>query len=115
MDLKTRRKRLRYRLKFLTKRPRLSVHKTNKYFYAQLIEQFTGKVIASYDTKRLLKDDKSALKLKPVQRVRKVGEILGKVILNKGIDKIVFDRSGYRYQGKVKAFAEGLREAGVNF
>lgn len=115
MNLKIRRKRLRYRLKYLTDRPRLSVHKSNKYVYAQLINQKTGNVLASYDTKRLLKDKPEAAEMHDMERVSLVGEILGKKIKELGIEAIVFDRSGYKYHGKIKALAEGLRKAGLKF
>ena len=115
MTLQQRRMRFRNRIKFLTKRPRLSVHKTNQYIYAQLIEQFTGNVIASYDSKRLLKENPDAKGLRGVEKAYEVGKILGKKILDKGIKQIVFDKSGYKYHGQVKALAEGLREAGLDF
>ena len=91
------------------------MHKTNKYLYAQLIEPFTGKILASYDTKRLVKDDNKKKGLKPVKKAYEVGKILGKMILEKKIETIVFDRSGYKYHGRVKALADGLREAGLKF
>lgn len=115
MDLKRRRFRFRWKIKYLTKRPRLSVHKSNRYIYAQLIKQFTGEVLASYDSKRLVKDHPEYKKEKGVKRAYYVGLFLGKQILEKGIKQIVFDRSGYRYHGQVKALAEGLREAGLDF
>ncbi len=115
MDIKKRRQRFRYRIKYLTKRPRLSVHKSNRYIYAQLIEQFTGNILASYDSKRLLRDDVKAKDLKGVQKAYEVGRRLGELILKKGIKQIVFDKSGYKYHGQVKALAEGLREAGLDF
>jgi len=115
MDLKQRRKRLRYKLKYLTNRPRLSIHKTNNYIYAQLIDQKTGNVLASYDTKRLVKQFPDAEQLNGMEKALKMGEILGKQILDKKIKEIVFDRSGYKYHGKIKAVAEGLRKAGLKF
>ena len=115
MNLKIRRKRLRYRLKYLTDRPRLSVHKTNKYVYAQLIDQKSGNVLASYDTKRLLKDDPKASELHEMDKVALMGERLGEEIKKLKIETIVFDRSGYKYHGKIKALAEGLRKAGLKF
>ena len=115
MDLKQRRKRLRYKLKYLTNRPRLSIHKTNKYIYVQLIDQKTGDVLASYDTKRLVKEFPDTEQLDGLEKAFKMGEILGQRILSRKINEIVFDRSGYKYHGKIKAVAEGLRKAGLKF
>ena len=115
MNLQQRRKRLRYKLKYLTNRPRLSVHKSNNYIYAQLIDQKTGEVLASYDTKRLVKDNPDAVKLSGLEKAKELGVKLGEQIKAKKITEIVFDRSGYKYHGKIKAVAEGLRQAGLRF
>jgi len=115
MNIQKRRKRFRERTKYTTDRPRLSVHKTNQYTYAQLIDVRTGKVLVSYDTKRLVKDDPKLVKLPGVKKALEMGKILGKKIKKQKIEEILFDRSGYRYHGKVKAIAEGLREAGLKF
>ncbi len=115
MDLVSRRKRIRARLKYITNRPRLSVHKSNRYLYAQLIDQSSGKILAAYSTKKLLKEKPKLAEKKPVEQALEVGRILGKIILKQKIKEIVFDRSGYKYHGKIKALAEGLREAGLNF
>lgn len=115
MDVRKRRERFRKRIRFTANRPRLSVHKSNKYIYAQLIDLRTGNVLASYDSYRLVKDNKDMAKKKGVEKAYEVGLRLGKEILKKKINKIVFDRSGYKYHGQVKALAEGLRKAGLEF
>jgi len=114
MDLRTRRKRIRYKFRFSNKM-RLSVHKSNQYTYAQLINPQNGNVLASYDTKRLIKDNPDAKKEPGVKKAYLVGKRLGEQIKSLGINDIIFDRSGYKYHGKVKALAEGLREAGLKF
>jgi len=99
----------------MTDRPRLSVHKSNQYVYAQLIDQKTGEVLASYDTKRLVKENEKLANESGFEKSKQLGLILGKKILDKKIKTIVFDRSGYKYHGKIKAIAEGLRESGLKF
>lgn len=88
-------------------RPRLIVHRSNKFIYAQIIDT-AGKVLASA----------SSAKLKgktPVERAGQVGQAIAAVAKDKGIVEIAFDRRGYRYHGQVKALAEGAREGGLKF
>ncbi len=115
MDIVRKRKRIRDNMRFTTKRPRLSVHKSNKYIYAQLIEQFTGKVLTSYDTKRLVKDNPAMASKTLTERVKAMATELAKKIKKAGHTDIVFDRSGYKYHGKIKLLADTLRESGLNF
>lgn len=115
MNRVIKRKRIRYKIKRLTNRPRLSVHKSNKYVYAQLIDQQTGNVLTSYDTKRLVKEKPEYAKKSGMEKVRAMAEVLADKIKKAGIEKIVFDRSGYKYMGKIKLIADTLREKGLNF
>ncbi len=115
MNREIKRKRIRYRIKRLTSRPRLSVHKSNKYIYAQLIDQATGNVLVSYDTKRLVKEKPDFAKKSGMEKVQAMAEMLADKIRKTGIKDIVFDRSGYKYIGKVKLIADTLREKGLNF
>ena len=97
-------------------RPRLTVFKSNKYIYAQIIDDVAGKTIASASTMNagMVK----ALDLKStsnVEAAKAVGTQVAKIALEKGIDTIVFDRSGYIYHGKVQALADAAREAGLKF
>jgi len=97
-------------------RPRLSVFKSNKYIYAQLIDDVAGHTITSASTMdtALVKD--SGLKsTSNLDAAKAVGTEVAKKALSKGIDTIVFDRSGYIYHGKVKALADAAREAGLKF
>lgn len=95
----SRKKRIRSRLSGIAERPRLSIFRSNKYMYAQLIDDVKGVTLAS------VRDD-SAIK---------VGEGIAKVAKDKKITKVVFDRSGYRYLGRVKALADAARAGGLEF
>lgn len=91
-------------------RPRLSVFRSNLHIYAQLIDDASGHTLASASS--------LAAKLaggKPIEQSRSVGKILAEAAKEKGIEAVVFDRNGYRYHGRVKALAEGAREAGLQF
>jgi large subunit ribosomal protein L18 len=98
-----RHKRIRARISGTAKTPRLCVFKSNQYIYAQLIDDQKGKIIAS------AKDSLS------IKQAKKVGELIAKKALEKKIAKVVFDRAGYKYHGRVKALAEGAREVGLKF
>lgn len=89
--------------------PRLSVFKSNTNFYAQLINDETGTTILSSSTKIL------KLKGNNIENAKSVGKDFGEKAIKAGIKTLVFDRSGYIYHGKVKAFADAVREAGVKF
>ena len=97
-----------------TSRPRLSVFRSNRAIYVQLIDDTLGKTILTVSSKDLTKE-KVAPKAKPVEKARILGEIFAKKAKQKKIAAIVFDRSGYKYHGQVKAFAEGVRKNGVKF
>ncbi len=91
-------------------RPRLSVFRSNKYLNAQIIDDEKGVTLAAVSTKNL----KSAKEVK-VSQAALAGETLAKNALKKKIKKIVFDKSGYKYHGRVKALAEGARKGGLEF
>ncbi len=99
----------RNKIRGTSERPRVSVQRSNNHIYAQIIDDETMKTIASFSDFKL-KDKKG----KPVEIAQMVGEELGKQAMSKKVDKVVFDRSGYKYHGRVKALAEGLRKAGLN-
>ena len=90
-------------------RPRLSVFRSNKAIYAQLIDDTTGVTLAAASSAKL--DDAKA----NVETAGRVGKEIAEKALSKGISEVVFDRSGYLYHGKVKSLAEGAREAGLKF
>ena len=95
-------------------RPRLNVFRSNSHIYAQLIDDATGTTLASASTLSATFKEQGASANK-TEAAKKVGELIGKIALEKGIDKAVFDRGGYLYHGRVKALAEGAREAGLQF
>ena len=101
----------RVRSKILGKsnRPRLVVFRSDKFNYAQLIDDSTHKVIVSSS------DMKTKTKETKTERAKQVGLDLAKKALEKKITKIVFDRNSYKYHGRVKAIADGAREGGLKF
>lgn len=90
-------------------KPRLSVHRTNNYIYAQIIDDTSGKTIAS----ALSKPSSKAEKRTKSQSSFNAGKELAETALKKGVKQVVFDRSGYKYHGRVKQVAEGAREGGL--
>ena len=95
--------------------PRLVVFKSNKHIYGQLIDDNTQKTLLSSSTKdKDLAKDLDSISTK-VEKSKIIGHSLAKKIKSKKIDKIVYDRNGYRYHGRVKALAEAIREKGINF
>ena len=109
-----RKKRVRSRVEGSVERPRLNVFRSLKHIYAQAIEDTTGKTLVSAST--LSPELKGSFK-HPGNReaAQKVGELIAKKCLEKGIEKVVFDRSGYLYHGRVKALAEAARTSGLIF
>jgi large subunit ribosomal protein L18 len=93
-------------------RPRLAIFRSNKAFYAQVINDDEGKTLFSLGTNS--KDVKGKLK-NTKEGIQSLGETLAKKAVSAKIDKVVFDRAGYLYHGKVKAFAEGARAGGLKF
>lgn len=106
-----RKKRVRARISGTKLVPRLSVFRSAKYIYAQIIDDEKGKVLLSASEKDLKKEKG----LKKSERAKALGVFLAKEALEKKIEKIVFDRGGYKYHGRVKALAEGAREGGLKF
>lgn len=92
--------------------PRLSVFRSNKEIYAQVIDDISGKTLAAASSAD--KDLKKA-KGNKTERAGKVGALIGERAKQAGVEKVVFDRSGYLYHGRVKALAEAAREAGLKF
>ncbi len=95
-------------------RPRLSVYRSNKHIYAQIIDDTKGHTLVAAST--LDKELRDKLeKTWNKEAAREVGKLIGKRALEKGIKKVVFDRGGFKYHGRVKELAEGAREAGLEF
>jgi large subunit ribosomal protein L18 len=94
-------------------RPRLSVFRSSKHIYAQLIDDAKGETLAAASS--LEKELKSTLKTGADKAAAAaVGKLLAERAKKAGIDKVVFDRGGYRYHGRIKALADGAREGGLN-
>jgi large subunit ribosomal protein L18 len=91
-------------------RPRLSVFRSNKAIYAQLIDDTTGKTLAAASSVKL-----DGVTNATISVSNQVGKEIGAKAIEKGITEVVFDRSGYLYHGNVKSLAEGAREAGLKF
>ncbi|MDX1569835.1 MAG: 50S ribosomal protein L18 [Xanthomonadales bacterium] len=94
--------------------PRLSVHRSGRHLYAQLIEPTSGNVIAAVSTLQATVRD-GLKNYKNVEAARKVGAAIGEKAKAAGYEEVAFDRSGFRYHGRVKALAEAAREAGLKF
>ncbi len=110
---KRRQKRIRARIFGTSDCPRLSVFRSNQHIYVQLIDDLKGQTLVSAsDLEIKFKDKKFKGK---IEIAKKVGEEIARRALAKNIKKIVFDRSGYRYHGRVKAIAEAARELGLKF
>ena len=105
---------VRNRLSGTAERPRLAVFRSNNHMFAQIIDDTVGNTLVSAST--LQKDVKAELeKTNNVEAAAKLGEVIAKKALDKGITNVVFDRGGFIYQGKIKALADAAREAGLEF
>ena len=92
-------------------KPRLCAFRSNRHIYVQIIDDTQQKVLFGYSSV----GDKNLSKKKKTETALETGKRIGKLALEKGIKEVVFDRAGYRYHGRVKAIAEGAREAGLKF
>ena len=109
-----RKRRIRRKISGSPSRPRLNVYRSNKHIYAQIIEDTTGTIVVVAST--ISKELKNKFKnLKKTEAAKKIGEFVAKKAIAKGIDRSVFDRGGFLYHGRIKAVAEGAREAGLKF
>ena len=110
--MKDRQQRIRYKLKEVSNRNRLSVFKSNNHIYAQLIDDIKGITLASSSsTEKSIKD----LKLGRKEVAELVGKNIAKKIISKGIEKVAFDRGKYKYHGLIKILADAARVEGLNF
>ena len=106
--------RIRKKVNGTESRPRLSVFRSAKHIYAQVIDDATGATLAHAST--LSKDLKGTLEEdNKVEAAKKVGALIAKICLEKKIEQVVFDRNGYLYHGRIKALADAAREAGLKF
>jgi large subunit ribosomal protein L18 len=103
-----RRHRVRAKVTGSAERPRIAVFRSNRGIHAQLVDDVAGRTLTAVSW-----TESDLRGLKPMEQAGKAGELLAQRAKAAGIDAAVFDRGGYRYHGKVKAFAEGVREGGL--
>ena len=105
-----RRRRVRAKVRGTAARPRISVFRSNRGVFAQLIDDDSGRTLAAVNW-----TEADLRTLKPMDQARKAGELLADRAKAAGVESVVFDRGGYQYHGRVKALAEGAREGGLIF
>ena len=105
-----RRRRVRAKVHGSAERPRISVFRSNRGVFAQLIDDDSGRTLASVNW-----TESDLRSLKPMEQATKAGELLAQRAKAAGVETAVFDRGGYQYHGRVAALAEGAREGGLNF
>jgi len=110
---KKRHRSLRKRIEGSAERPRLAVFRSTRHIYAQVIDDVQKKTLTAISDKVLAVEGETKADKKA--RAKRVGAAIAKQCLEKGIDKVVFDRAGYKYHGRVSALADGAREAGLKF
>jgi large subunit ribosomal protein L18 len=92
-------------------RPRLSVFRSNRHIYAQVISDETGRTLAALSTLKFEGDNATGNRA----AARRLGELIGKLCLDRNITQVIFDRNGFLYHGRVKEVADGARAAGLEF
>jgi len=107
---KSKHERVRKKIKGSAEKPRLVIFRSLKYIYAQVIDDFSGTTLVSASSLKGFSGSKDT-----TQTAREVGKLIGKLAIEKNIQKVVFDRGGYLYHGRVKALADGARESGLQF
>jgi large subunit ribosomal protein L18 len=106
--------RIRRKISGTNDQPRLTVFRSAKHIYAQVIDDVAGSTLVHAST--LSRDVRGAIEdANKTDAAKKVGAAVAKLLLAKGISKVVFDRNGYLYHGRVRALADGAREAGLKF
>ena len=105
-----RRRRVRAKVQGTAERPRVSVFRSNRGIFVQLVDDVAGRTLAAVNW-----TESDLRSLKPMEQARRAGELLAERAKAADIDVVVFDRGGYRYHGRVRALAEGARDGGLNF
>jgi len=105
-----RRRRVRSKVRGTAERPRVSVFRSNRGVFAQLIDDDAGRTLASVQW-----TEADLRSLKPMEQATQAGKLLAERAKAAGIETVVFDRGGYQFHGRVKALAEGAREGGLSF
>jgi large subunit ribosomal protein L18 len=106
-----RHRRVRGKVRGTAERPRLTVFRSNRGIFAQLVDDDAGKTVAGASWVTLPKSFKGD----KIEQAREVGKAIGQAAQKAGVETVVFDRGGYLYHGRVKALAEGAREGGLKF
>mgnify|MGYP001419371093 CR=1 FL=1 len=109
--------RIRKRVAGTAERPRMTVFRTARHIYAQVIDDVAGRTLAHASTlsKDLTDAGAPAAKVKKTDMAKKVGALIAKMCLSKDIKFVVFDRNGYQYHGRISALAQAARDAGLKF
>lgn len=107
-----RKRRIRKKITGTPRRPRLTVFKSNKHTYAQVIDDYQGHTLVSAST---VADDLDEEEMTKTEQARKVGELIAERASDEGIEKVVFDRNGFIYHGRLAAVADGARDGGLDF
>jgi large subunit ribosomal protein L18 len=124
-----RRLRIRRKISGTPEKPRLSVFRSAKHIYAQVVDDAAGKTVAHASTlsrevrgevmavtsPATPREDREPGRMSKLDAAKKVGQAIAKLLLAKGINKVVFDRNGYLYHGRVRALADAARSAGLKF
>lgn len=105
--------RIRSKIEGTKDKPRLCVFRSSRFIYAQIIDDTAGKTLVAASEREL--KEKGEAKLNKNNRAKLVGQLLVQKAVKQKISKVVFDRNGYKYHGRVKALAEGAREGGLKF
>jgi len=105
-----RKKRIRKKVSGTSERPRLTVFRSNKHIYAQVVDDATASALAAASDLKVETAD-----MDKTARAKAVGAAIASACLDKGIKKVVFDRNGYAYHGRINALAAAAREAGLEF
>jgi large subunit ribosomal protein L18 len=106
---------VRAKVKGTTERPRLNVFRSNVHIYAQVIDDSSGQTLAAASSLESTVREMLPEEHPKTQEAAVVGRVIAERARSKGISQVVFDRGGYKYHGRVKAVADGAREAGLDF
>ena len=109
-----RKKRIRKKIVSTLERPRLTVFRSTKHIYGQIVDDTTGNTIVAACSNEKAVKEQPAFESKVAKAVF-TGKLLAQRAKDKGIEKVVFDRNGFLYHGRIKAFSDGAREAGLDF
>ena len=101
-------KKIRTKIKGTEARPRLTVFRSNKFIYAQVINDLTGKTLVQASDVKIAKGTKT-------ERAKEVGHLIGEACLKNKISQVVFDRNGFKYTGRIKTVADEARASGLKF